>query len=98
MPARLAARSDKCNGLKLFYHICCYCSKVAAVSRLIAHFYRPGAMHKTSKSQLAMLLNSTCHCCCAALQVASLSEPLEMLPAVTATNLKFDLFDCLQMT
>uniref|UniRef100_A0A383VNT6 Methyltransferase FkbM domain-containing protein n=1 Tax=Tetradesmus obliquus TaxID=3088 RepID=A0A383VNT6_TETOB len=31
-------------------------------------------------------------------EVASLSEPLEMLPSVTATNLKFDLFDCLQMT
>jgi hypothetical protein len=31
-------------------------------------------------------------------QVRSLSEPLEMLPAVTETNLKFDLFDCLQMT
>jgi hypothetical protein len=32
------------------------------------------------------------------LQVRSLSEPLEMLPAVTEDNLKFDLFDCLQMT
>ncbi|KAF6258050.1 hypothetical protein COO60DRAFT_1701519 [Scenedesmus sp. NREL 46B-D3] len=31
-------------------------------------------------------------------EVRSLSEPLEMLPAVTETNLKFDLFDCLQMT
>jgi hypothetical protein len=34
----------------------------------------------------------------AACQVRSLSEPLEMLPAVTETNLKFDLLDCLQMT
>lgn len=31
-------------------------------------------------------------------QIGSLSEPLEMLLAVTETNLKFDLFDCMQMT
>ena len=53
MPARPDARSDKCYGFMLFYNLCCCCSKVAAVPRLIAHFYRPGAMHKSPKSQLA---------------------------------------------
>jgi hypothetical protein len=52
----------------------------------------------TGFNRLHCNLSSSILPCAPALQVRSLSEPLEMLPAVTATNLKFDLFDCLQMT